>query len=126
MCLTEFRCQRDDREKPFTEDDKKMLNFLYSEWTHPYFISIAKYAKIMGETGVLEGVVTDDWSTQTIPSWRHSIWVGVYDPFPVLIRPHLWWKCLRDGITLDRMHQAFTSGLMQYGMMTAVKKAQGE
>lgn len=98
-----------------------MLNFLYSEWTHPYFISIAKYAEIMEQTNVLSGITTDDWSVQTIPSWRHSIWVGVYDPLPVLIRPHLWWKCLRDGITLERMHQAFTSGLMQYGMMTAVK-----
>ena len=42
-------------------------------------------------------------------------------PWPVIKRPHLWWKCLRDGITLERMHQAFDDGLMQYGMMTATK-----
>jgi MPBQ/MSBQ methyltransferase len=76
----------------------------------------------MSGTGSLDNVSTDDWAVETIPSWRHSIWVGVFDPRPVLIRPHLWWKCLRDGITLERMHQAFTSGLMQYGMMTASKK----
>ena len=36
-------------------------------------------------------------------------------------RPHLWYKCFRDGLTLERMHQAFQSGLMEYGMMTGVK-----
>ena len=115
-------CQRDDSKKPFNAEDRKMLDFLYAEWTHPYFISIEEYARLMLGTGKLETVVTDDWAVQTIPSWRHSIWVGVYNPLPVLRRPWLWWKCLRDGITLERMHLAFTSGLMQYGMMTAVKK----
>ena len=115
-------CQRDDSKKPFNAEDRKMLDFLYAEWTHPYFISIEEYARLMLGTGKLETVVTDDWAVQTIPSWRHSIWVGVYNPLPVLRRPWLWWKCLRDGITLERMHLAFTSGLMQYGMMTASKK----
>ena len=75
----------------------------------------------MTGTNKLDEVATADWAVQTIPSWRHSIWVGVFNPIPVLIRPWLWWKCLRDGVTLERMHQAFSSGLMQYGMMTAKK-----
>jgi MPBQ/MSBQ methyltransferase len=125
MRLTKYlyRCQRDENGKPFDSEERKMLDFLYSEWTHPYFISISDYARLMNGTGSLTKTMTDDWAVQTIPSWRHSIWVGVYDPLPVVIRPHLWWKCLRDGITLERMHQAFTNGLMQYGMMTATKVA---
>lgn len=99
-----------------------MLDFLYSEWAHPHFISISDYAALMYGTGRLFEITTDDWAVQTIPSWRHSIWVGVYNPLPVLMRPHLWYKTFRDGITLERMHQAFTDGLMQYGMMTARKK----
>ena len=114
-------CQRDDEDKPFTEKERKTLDFLYSEWTHPYFISIEEYSRLMSGPGQLKEVVTDDWAIPTIPSWRHSIWVGVYDPWPVLIRPHLWWKCFRDGITLERMHGAFSDGLMQYGMMTSTK-----
>ena len=114
-------CQRDDSNKPFDAADRKMLDFLYSEWTHPFFISIADYAKIMWGTKQLANVDTDDWTEPTIPSWRHSVWVGVYDPWIVLTKPHLWYKCLRDGITLERMHRAFASGLMQYGMMTATK-----
>lgn len=73
-------CQRDDRSIPFSNKERKILDFLYSEWTHPYFISIEAYAELMKNTGVLEVIKTDDWNKQTIPSWRHSIWVGVFDP----------------------------------------------
>lgn len=114
-------CQRDEGNRPFTPADRKMLDFLYSEWTHPYFISISDYAKLMQGTKTLADIKTDDWAVQTIPSWRHSIWVGVFDPWPVIRRPQLWWKILRDAVTLERMHQAFTDGLMQYGMMTSTK-----
>jgi MPBQ/MSBQ methyltransferase len=116
-------CQRDLNGVPFNPTERKMLDFLYAEWTHPYFISISDYAKLMEGTGALETIGTDDWAEETIPSWRHSIWAGVFDPWPVARRPHLWWKTLRDGITLERMHQAFGDGLMEYGMMKATKKA---
>ncbi|CAN0583935.1 unnamed protein product, partial [Ectocarpus sp. 12 AP-2014] len=46
--------------------------FLYSEWTHPHFISINDYAKLMEGTGQLEQVETDDWAEQTTPTWRLS------------------------------------------------------
>ena len=71
----------------------------------------------------LEKIETDDWAEQTIPAWRQSIWVGVWDPWPVVRRPHLWWKVVRDAWCLEVMHRAFTKGLMQYGMMTAGKRA---
>merc|ERR1712072_1127367 len=32
-------CQRDENGVPFNKKERKMLDFLYSEWTHPYFIS---------------------------------------------------------------------------------------
>jgi MPBQ/MSBQ methyltransferase len=98
-----------------------MLNFLYSEWTHPFFISISDYKKLMESTEVLNDIITDDWTPQTIASWLHSIWAGVFDPWPVFSRPHLWWKTFRDGLTLVRMHKSFDSKLMEYGMMAAVK-----
>lgn len=103
------------------EQERKMLDFLYSEWTHPYFISINDYKDLMLGTKQLQSVVTDDWTPQTIASWLHSIWVGVFDPWPVFSRPHLWLKTFRDGLTLVRMHKSFKRKLMQYGMMTASK-----
>ena len=88
--------------------------------------------------------MTDDWAKETLPAWRQSVWVGVWDPWPVVKRPHLWWKVrtaqqvldsfwshvgsvhhrqvVRDAWCLEVMHRSFTNGLMRYGMMTASKK----
>jgi len=117
-------CQRDDREVPFDDKDKRDLRFLYEEWTHPYFISIEKYAEIIDATGVMNEVTTEDWNEQTIASWRHSVWVGVYDPRGFIFKPNKYLKCVRDGYCLERMHRAFDRGLMQYGMFAATKKVE--
>lgn len=115
-------CQRDDRLKPFDNKDKRDLKFLYEEWTHPYFISIEKYAELIEATGLMEKPATADWVDETIASWRHSIWVGVYDPRGFIFKPNKYYKCVRDGYCLERMHRAFKRGLMQYGMFAARKK----
>jgi MPBQ/MSBQ methyltransferase len=70
---------------------------------------------------VLEQVGTADWTVQTLPSWRQSVWVGVLDPWPVVKRPQVWYKTTREIVTLERMHRAFDKGLMQYGMMRGTK-----
>ncbi len=137
-------CQREETpETPFSEAEKKELQFLYDEWAHPYFISIEEYERLMqastviklcfpvpilsftgwsirsvlqiildvrsdwvnsqakggcpGDeqgTGRLDSVATADWTEPTIPSWRHSIWVGVYDPWRVIrtLSPRIWIK----------------------------------
>ena len=114
-------CQRDNSTQSFTAEEEKSLDFLYSEWTHPYFISIKDYADLLNGNG-MKAVETDDWWKNTIASWRHSIWVGVFDPWPVVrAGPRMWWKCLRDGICLERMHRAFDRKLMAYGMIQGVK-----
>jgi len=115
-------CQRDDRTIPFDKKEERDLRFLYEEWTHPYFISIEKYADIIDATGLMNKVTTADWNEQTIASWRHSIWVGVYDPRGFIFKPTKYYKCVRDGYCLERMHRAFKRGLMQYGMFAVTKK----
>lgn len=76
----------------------------------------------MQATGKLEQVDSADWTRPTLASWRHSNLVGVLDPWIVVGKPHLWYKVTREIVTLERMHQAFDKGLMQYGMMRGVKK----
>lgn len=116
-------CQRDDREVPFSDKDKRDLQFLYEEWTHPYFISIEKYKEIIDATGLMNEVATQDWKEETIASWRHSIWVGIYDPRGFIFKPNKYLKCVRDAYCLERMHRAFDRGLMEYGMFAATKKS---
>lgn len=116
-------CQRDNREVPFSEKDERDLRFLYEEWTHPYFISIEAYKELIDDTGLMNDVTTADWNEQTIASWRHSVWVGVYDPRGFIFKPTKYLKCVRDAYCLERMHRAFDRGLMEYGMFAATKNA---
>lgn len=112
-------CQKEATE--FTPQERKDLDFLYEEWAHPYFISIEEFVRNLDGTGVFKDVHSENWVEETIASWRHSIWVGVFDPWPVVFRPHIWWKTIREIVTLERMHRAFDSGLMTYGMIRGTK-----
>jgi MPBQ/MSBQ methyltransferase len=118
-------CQRDGRSKPFDKKDERDLRFLYEEWTHPYFVSIKTFAELIEGTGVMQAPVkTANWVEETIASWRHSIWVGIYDPRGWIFKPKTYLKCVRDAYCLERMHRAFRRGLMEYGMFAATKKTQ--
>merc|ERR1712217_309509 len=101
---------------PFTAEERTTLKFVYEEWSHPYFVSISSYGKMMEETGVLESVETADRTEQTLPSWRHSIWVGVWSPWYWLKvaakKPKAFLGFLRDAYTLERYHRAMRRGLL--------------
>ena len=114
-------CQRETPPE-FTPKEEANLKFLYEEWAHPYFVSIEEYVRLMEGTGKMATVGSANWVKETIRSWRHSIWVGVYDPWPVVFAgPRIWWKTIREIVTLERMHRAFDCDLMTYGMMKGKK-----
>lgn len=115
-------CQRDDSERPFDARDKRDLQYLYEEWTHPFFVSIGTFAKMIDETNAMGPVKTSNWVDETIASWRHSVWVGIYDPRGWIFKPRKYVKCFRDAYCLERMHRAFRRGLMEYGMFAATKR----
>jgi MPBQ/MSBQ methyltransferase len=116
-------CQRDaDSQKPFDARDQRDLKFLYEEWSHPYFISIQGFKDLIDETNLMGPVRTADWVAETINSWRHSIWVGVFDPRGWIFKVRKYLKTFRDAYCLERMHRAFKRGLMQYGVLAATKK----
>lgn len=121
-------CQRDETpENPFSEEERERLQFLYDEWAHPYFVSKEEYGRIALNSGEFKDVVIADWTAPTIDSWRHSIWVGVWDPWVVVFKgPRIWYKTVREIVTLERMHRAFADGLMEYGMLKAVKVGESD
>jgi len=117
-------CQREETEqRKFTDEERQQLQFLYDEWAHPFFISIQEFERLMKGTNMLEGICSDDWTLQTLPDWHNSIISAAKDPWYLLARPQAWYRTFRDVLGLLRMHDGFSSGLMQYGMMRAVKKA---
>ncbi len=115
-------CQRETPPE-FTQKEKDNLQFLYDEWAHPYFISYEEYERLLQRTGSMQTTASENWVKNTLVSWRHSIWVGVWDPWPVVFAgPKQWYKVVREIVTLERMHRAFDSGLMTYGMIKGTKK----
>ena len=119
-------CQREEGDVPFTDKDREDLRFLYEEWAHPFFISKEEFGRLMQGAGAYRDVRVEDWTPQTLPSWRHSIWVGVFDPWIVIWKgltkgPWVWYMVVREIVTLERMHRAFARGLMEYGMIRGTK-----
>jgi MPBQ/MSBQ methyltransferase len=98
------------------------MNQINYDRTHPHFISIEAYDELLQNTSVMENIKTADWCEPTIASWRHSIWVGIYDPRGWIFKPKTYFKCFRDAYCLERMHRAFKRGLMEYGMFAATKQ----
>ena len=47
--------------------------------------------------------------------------MGIVDPRGFIFKPRQYFKCVRDGYCLERMHRAFDRGLMEYGMFRATK-----
>ena len=94
-------CQREETpERPFSEKELKRLDYLYAEWTHPHFISIEEYGRLMEDTGVLSEIHTEDWWAQTIASW-----VSAYRT--LLLSYPLFFFAIRapsDIITMDVLH----------------------
>lgn len=124
-------CQR-EAPPDLSPDERARLQFLYDEWAHPYFVSVEEYERLAAGAG-LARVAGANWVKETITAWRHSIWVGIWDPWIVIWKglttragPRLWLKTVREIVTLERMHRAFASGLMTYGMIRARKPAPAE
>merc|ERR1719514_16960 len=122
-------CQKElEKGQEFTAKEQKQLQFLYDEWAHPYFVSIEEYERLCTGTGKLGAVSGANWVKETIAAWRHSMWVGVWDPWIVILKgftsragPRIRWKTIREIVTLERMHRAFDCGLMTYGMIRGKK-----
>jgi MPBQ/MSBQ methyltransferase len=113
-------CQRDDSQVAFTKEEESRLDFLYKEWCHPRFASLEEYASIASQNGLTK-IQSTDWTAETLPAWRHSIFVGMWSPWAVILKPSCWWSTIREIVTLERMHCAFRDGLMKYGIMSGIK-----
>lgn len=110
-------CQKNSNE--LSNGDKDELKYLYDDWCHPYFLSCSEYAELARDVG-FSSVRKYDWTRETLDSWADSIVVGVYNPFPVILAgPRVWLRVLKEIYTISRMHRAFASGLMHYGILTA-------
>ncbi|MEM8613599.1 MAG: methyltransferase domain-containing protein [Cyanobacteria bacterium P01_H01_bin.105] len=115
--------QRDDRQIPLNFWEKPVMRQLLDQWSHPAFASIEGFAENLAATGFVQnGVVTADWTQETLPSWLDSIWQGVVRP-KGLVRFGISGliKSLREVPTILLMRLAFGAGLCRFGMFRAVR-----
>ncbi|MEH1945359.1 MAG: methyltransferase domain-containing protein [Nostoc sp.] len=115
--------QRDDRQKPLSFWEKRVMQQLLDQWSHPAFSSIEGFSELLAATELVEGeVITADWTQETLPSWFDSIWQGVSRP-EGLLRFGLsgFIKSVREVPTLLLMRLAFGAGLCRFGMFRAVR-----
>jgi MPBQ/MSBQ methyltransferase len=115
--------QRDDRQIPLNFWEKPVMTQLLDQWAHPKFSSIEGFSELLEETGFVAGNVTNaDWTKETLPSWLHTIFVGI-------IRPWGWMqygvtgfiKSVREVPTILLMRLAFGAGLCRFGMFQAIR-----
>lgn len=115
--------QRDDRQIPLNFWEKPVMTQLLDQWAHPKFSSIEGFSELLEATGFVDGqVINADWTKETLPSWLHTIWVG-------MIRPWGWMqygvtgfiKSVREVPTILLMRLAFGAGLCRFGMFQAVR-----
>lgn len=115
--------QRDDRQIPLNFWEQPVMTQLLDQWAHPKFSSIEGFSELLEDTGFVMGkVTTADWTKETLPSWLHTILVG-------MIRPWGWMqygisgfiKSVREIPTILLMRLAFGTGLCRFGMFQAVR-----
>eukprot|EP00934_Nitzschia_sp_Nitz4_P007553 Nitzschia sp. Nitz4//scaffold22_size323478//178513//179723//NITZ4_000546-RA/size323478-augustus-gene-0.202-mRNA-1//1//CDS//3329543052//7543//frame0 len=114
-------CQRDDSRVPFDTRDRRDLDYLYSEWSHPYFVSKERYSDLLKGTGVMKDIKLENWAKETLPTWRKTLQLAFLKPWGWLFKPTTYMRCLRDAYCMERMHRAFHRGLMEYGVLCATK-----
>ncbi len=115
--------QRDDRTVPLNFWEKPVMRQLLDQWSHPEFASIEGFAEQLAATGLVEGgVMTEDWTESTLPSWLDSIWQGVIRPSGLV---HFGLsgliKSIREIPTILLMRLGFGTGLCRFGMFRAVR-----
>ncbi|KAF8821477.1 putative tocopherol O-methyltransferase [Cardiosporidium cionae] len=115
-------CQRDDLEHPFLDIEKQKLQYLYDQWSHPPFVSAQKMKEILYETGKIGDLKEENWTAETLPSWHHNLLLGFTNPWPWISRPQAYLRLFRDAWCTQQMHNAFSSGLMEYYILVATVK----
>ena len=107
---------RDTRSVPLTASEKEHVQYLLDEWCHTKFDGIHESVKLFERHGLRE-VVSDDWTTATLPSWREAVLVALRDMRGLNWADlKVWWSNTRDAYTILRFDSAFRKGLCKYGM----------
>lgn len=111
---------RDARSIPLTFAEKEHIQYLLDEWCHTSFNSMHESVQLFERHGLCE-VVSEDWTSVTLPSWREAVLVALRDRRGLVWTGNTWWMNGRDAYTILRFDSAFRKGLCQYGLFRGWK-----
>ena len=115
--------RRDPLDGALDRRERWVMHQLLTQWAHPEFASIRGFRQNL-ETSVNHrgAISTDDWTTETLPSWYESILEGVRRPKAILrLGPKAIIQGMRETPTLLLMRWAFARGMMQFGVFKTDK-----
>jgi len=112
---------RDTSNVPLSKFEKNHIQLLVDEWCHTSFSSAQEFIELFKQNGLVE-VIFDDWTSPTLPSWRHAVFVALRDPRGLALTfPQQFWHQTRNAYTILQFDRAFRSGLCQYGVIHGKK-----
>jgi tocopherol O-methyltransferase len=112
-------CHRPTDVHPLTEAEGQQLAELYRVYCLPYVLPLSDYAAIAQSLN-FQQIQTADWSIAVAPFWEEVI-QSALDP------KNLWgvlssgWSTLQAALASDLMREGYRSGLIRYGLLSAIK-----
>jgi tocopherol O-methyltransferase len=113
-------CHRETGAQPLTAEEQKHLQDIYRVYCLPYVISLSEYITITEQCGFQE-LRSADWSRAVAPFWNVVIDSAI-TPQAVLGLFKAGWKTIQAAISLKLMSSGYERGLIEFGIITGIKK----
>jgi tocopherol O-methyltransferase len=114
-------CHRETAAQPLTAEEQKHLQDIYRVYCLPYVISLSEYITITEQCG-FQDLRSADWSTAVAPFWDVVIDSAI-TPQAVLGLFKAGWKTIQAAISLKLMSGGYARGLIEFGIITGIKKS---
>lgn len=98
---------------------ERELKKIYEVYYLPYIVSISDYQAILTDLGY-QGIACTDWSAQVQQFWQLVI-DSAQIPAVLSEIQSLGWPLIRAALAMGVMAKGYETGLIRYGVFTAVK-----
>ncbi len=114
-------CHRADEPPapPLSADERRELERIYDLYHLPGTISLPSYERIAADLGFAE-IRVDDWSVAVAPFWD-DVLRSALQPRVMMAVMKCGWETVLGARAIPLMVRGYRTGLIRYGLLTAVK-----
>ncbi|MEM9483733.1 MAG: methyltransferase domain-containing protein [Cyanobacteria bacterium P01_F01_bin.116] len=113
-------CHRDPQ-PPLTTQERNHLAQLYHLYHLPYVISLTDYVTL-SQSLPLQELRSADWSRAVAPFWQDVV-KSTFNPQVLWGIATAGWKTVEGAMAIPLMMEGYRTGLIRYGLLTGVKRA---